>query len=123
MAKRTGEDIWEGRLRTRPDGSSPVAMRVPETMKCWNMGLPNLFYIPDLSPHPSRLPITGPGVKPHGIAWMEVGGSEKAMSDWLGIPATSLPLRFNGKAPGLYAVAVKTERGEAVIRLRSINEK
>lgn len=124
IAKRLDSDILEGRLRTRPDGSSPVAMRVPETMKCWDAGLPNFFHIPDLSRHPSRLPIgPGPGVKPYGIAWMELGGSEKVMSDWLGIPASSLPLRFNGKAPGLYALAVKTERGEVVIRLRSINEK
>jgi hypothetical protein len=124
IAKRLGEDIIEGRLRTRPDGSSPVSIRVPETTKCWDVGLPNFFYRPDLSRHPSRLPIEpGSGVKPYGIAWMELGGSAEAMSDWLGIPASSLPLRFNGRAPGLYALAVKTERGEVIIRLPAINEK
>jgi len=124
IAKRLDSDILEGRLRTRPDGSSSVAVRVPDTLKCWIAGLPNFFFTPDLSRHPSRPPIEpGSGVKPYGIAWMELGASEKAMSDWLGIPASSLPLRFNGRAPGLYALAVKTERGEVVIRLPAINEK
>jgi hypothetical protein len=123
IAKRLGEDIMETR-RTRPDGNTLVAARVPDTIKCWNAGLPNFFFFPDLSRHPSRLPIEpGSGVKPYGIAWMELGGSAEAMSDWLGIPASSLPLRFNGRAPGPYALAVKTEKREVVIRLPAINEK
>jgi hypothetical protein len=124
IAKRLNSDIIGAKLRTRLDGSRPLSLRVLGTVKCWDWGLPNFFYVPDLSDHPSRLPIGPvPGVKPCGIAWMELGGSDEAMSDWLGIPALSLPIRFNGKTAGFYALAVKTERGEVVIRLRAINEK
>jgi hypothetical protein len=122
IAKRLGSEIIEGNLRTRPDGSCPLAVRVPDTATCWAAGLPNFFYTEDMARHPGRVPIApGPGIRPHGIAWMELGGSAEAMSDWLGIRASSLPLRFNGKTPGLYALAVKTERGEVVIRRRPIN--
>jgi hypothetical protein len=37
------------------------------------------------------------------------------MSDWIGQPASTLPMKFNGKAKGVYAIAVKTEDGQEVV--------
>jgi len=49
--------------------------------------------------------------------WLEVGGTEKQMYDWLGVPAGSFPYRFFPDRPlGLYAIGVKTSGGEKVIR-------
>ena len=72
--------------------------------------------------HPSgQPPVSWPNIKrPDGFAWIEVGGTEKRMYDWLEMPAGSVPFKFNGKPPGLYAVGVKTMKGgEIVIRLPS----
>ena len=61
--------------------------------------------------------------RPDGIAWIEVGGTEKAMYDWLDVRAGTFPFKFNGKRPGLYAVGVKTMKGsEIVIRRPSASE-
>jgi len=44
------------------------------------------------------------------------------MSEWMGVPASNYPFRFNGKVPGLYAVGVKSDKGEIVIRRKSATE-
>ena len=68
--------------------------------------------------HPAGQPVFNwPGcVEPQGISFLEVGGTEKEMTDWIGEPATNFPYRFNGKPHGLYAIGVKTNKGERVIR-------
>jgi hypothetical protein len=40
------------------------------------------------------------------------------MTKWLGIPASDLPLRFNGGTPGIHAFAVKTDSRDIVISLK-----
>jgi len=75
--------------------------------------------------HPSGQPVEPyPGlVRPIGISYIEMGGTEQEMSDWLGIPASSMPFKFNRKAKGVHAVAVKTEDGqEIVIRRKNAAE-
>lgn len=106
------------------DGRHLTAMGFTNMEQAWNKGLPIFNYFPDRSMHPSGQPlIPYPGLrKPLGIAWMEVGGTQKDMEDWIGQPASTLNLRFNGKAPGLYAIAVKTETTEVEIRRKAINE-
>ncbi len=61
--------------------------------------------------HPSGQPtINTPGqVKPMGVEWLEMGGTEAEMEEWLGQPPSTLKMRFNGKSLGLYAIGVKTD--------------
>jgi hypothetical protein len=121
MAKRLNRNIEDSTLRVRPDGSSRPSYRVPDSVSCWMKGIPNFFYTEDMSRHPAALPIgPGPGIAPGGVAWMELGGTPEEMSDWLGIKAEMLGLRFNGQSHGLYAVAVNTPAGEVVIRRKPI---
>ena len=120
LAQRLKSTVVENKgLKIRVDGKVLGGTCTPPTIECWKAGVPNFFYFEDMSVHGSRQPL-GPSLKPPvtplGVAWMELGGSEQQMSDWLGVKASSLPLRFNGKAPGLYAVAVKSAAGEIVIR-------
>jgi glyoxalase-like protein len=120
VAKRLKSNVMEVRgLKIRADGKVLDGVCAPPTIECWKAGVPNFFYFQDMSVHGSLQPL-GPSLKPTvtpmGVAWMELGGNEDVMSDWLGVKASSLPLRFNGKAAGLYAVAVKSAAGEIVIR-------
>ena len=88
-------------------------------------GLPNWYWFEDLPMHPSgQPPVSWPNItRPDGIAWIEVGGTEKEMYDWLDVPAGTFPFKFNGKLPGLYAIGVKTMKGgEVVIRRPSATE-
>lgn len=82
--------------------------------------LPNWYCHEDrLYLHPAGQPVFNwPGcVEPQGIAWLEVGGTEKQMYDWLGVPAGTFPYKFFPDRPlGLYAIGVKTSGGEKVIR-------
>ncbi len=125
LAKRLKTDVVEARgLKIRVDGKVLDGICAPPTIECWKSGVPNFFYFADMSVHGSRQPL-GPWLRAHaraeGISWMELGGSEQHMSDWLGVKASSLGLRFNGKAEGLYAVAVKSGANEIVIRRRPWN--
>lgn len=106
IARRLGSDVFEGAMRVRPDGKSGWSARAPDTFRCWSAGLPNFFLVEDIGAHPSRLPSQYGTVAPGGIAWMELGGTEEEMDDYLGIHSRDLGLRFNGKGHGLHAVAV-----------------
>jgi hypothetical protein len=68
--------------------------------------------------HPGGQPVFNwPGcVEPEGISFLEVGGTEAEMTEWIGEPAGHFPYRFNGQPHGLYAIGVKTNKGEVVIR-------
>jgi hypothetical protein len=44
-----------------------------------------------------------------GVEWLEMGGTEAEMEEWLGQPPSTLKMRFNGKSLGLYAIGVKTD--------------
>jgi hypothetical protein len=101
--------------RMRPDGSKIEAFVVPPTPETWPRGLPNFVFWPDLSRHPDRI-AAAHRVKPQGIAWVETGGSEAEIREWLGPEGEKLPVRFVGGEPGLRAVAVATATGEIVFR-------
>lgn len=120
IAKRLGSKVIVGPVRTRPDGSEPVATRTPDTATCWAKGVPNFFYVPDASKNAGHIPVPGANT-PTGIAWLELGGTEREMSEWLGIPASNLPLRFNGKAPGVHAVGINSTRGLVEIRRQPVD--
>ena len=121
VARRLHADVVEHTLKLLHDGQAGAGVaRVPDAISCWAAGKPNFFYFPDMTVHGSRqIPTTPIRCSPQGLAWMEVGGTVEEMSDWLGISADMLPLRFNGAAAGLYAVAVNTAEGERVIRRRN----
>jgi hypothetical protein len=110
--------------RIRPDGSELRAYFAPGAAETWPKGLPNWYLHENITRHPGGQPVfTWPGlITPKGIAWVEVGGTEADMTNWLGMPASNFPFRFNGKAPGLYAIAVKSDKGEIVIRRKAVTE-
>lgn len=121
IAKRLGTDVIESTLRTRPDGTMGVAIRAPETIPSWSAGLPNFFLVSDITKHPSRVTAQFGSRTATGISWLELGGSLEEMSDYLGMHAGSLNLRFNGGAHGLHAMGVSTNEGEIVIRRNVIS--
>jgi hypothetical protein len=116
LAKRLGSDVFETGLRQRADGVLGVAVRTPETIPCWKVGLPNFFYVADITMHPSRMSTQHGTKTPLGLSWLELGGTAEEMNDHLGMSAASLNLRFNGGAHGLHAMGVNTNAGEVEIR-------
>jgi len=127
LAKRHQSEIPDPHIGTRVRSSGPafLAYQTPGAQLCWPKGLPNWYFFTDMTLHPSGQPVEPyPGlVRPIGISYIEMGGTEQEMSDWLGIPASSMPFKFNRKAKGVHAVAVKTEDGqEIVIRRKNAAE-
>ncbi|HWB31636.1 MAG TPA: VOC family protein [Acidobacteriaceae bacterium] len=126
IAKRLKSTIPDTKdtVRVRSSGPAFVDYQTPAEFT-WGKGLPNWYFFTDMTLHPSGQPVDPyPGlVRPMGISWIEMGGSEQEMTDWLGVPASTLPLKFNGRTKGIYAVAVKTEDGpEIVIRRKNAVE-
>ena len=97
----------------------------PNLSNAWETGRPNWYCWEDrLYIHPSGQPvIPAPGlVSVQGVSWLEMGGTQQEMADWLGQHPDTLNMKFNGKSLGLYAVAVMTDVGEVVIRRRSATQ-
>jgi hypothetical protein len=123
LAKRLKSTIPDTKdtVRVRSSGPAFKDYQTPAEFT-WSKGLPNWYFFTDMTLHPSGQPVEPfPGlVRPTGIDWIEMGGTEKEMSDWIGVPASTLPMRFNGKTKGLYAFSVKTEDGPNVeLRLKN----
>ena len=123
LAKMRGWTAPHAGGRMRPSGVFLPWMSTPSPSP-WQKGLPNVYFWPDMTMHPSGQPVEpSPGqVQPLGVTWLEVGGTEADMKDWLRVPLDAIPFRYNGKGHGLYAVAVKTDNGEVVIRRKSASE-
>lgn len=87
-------------------------------------GLPCFCFFADMTIHPSgESPQPAPGlVDPQGISFLEWGGTEAEMTEWLGFPASTLPFQFNGKPMGLHACGVRTGTGEIVITRKPFYE-
>ena len=108
--------------RIRPDGPQVVSFSAPggpNVRNPWETGMPNWYCFEDrLYCHPSGQPcVPAYGlVEPKGVAWLEMGGTEENMAKWLGQPPSTLNMRFNGKANGLYAIGINTDVG--VVELR-----
>jgi hypothetical protein len=71
--------------------------------------------VEDWSAHAGRRPVDH-RKEPRGITWLEVGGDEQVMRDWLGDEADQLPLRYVGGEPGLRAIGIDFEDGEIELR-------
>jgi hypothetical protein len=98
-----------------PDGSIRSGHGTPLSLEALRQGLPVFWSHPDMSTHPARTPVPH-SVEPRGIAWMEVGGDEAVMREWLGEEADQVPLRYVGGAPGMRAVGINTDDGVVVLR-------
>jgi len=121
IAKRLGTKVEEGTLAVRPDGSKPTAIRTPDSFTAWKKGLPSFFCYPTLDEHVSRRSPTIPSrIVPNGVAWVEVGGTARVTSDWLGIDSRQLPIRFSGGELGLRAIGVRTADKLVEIRRKPI---
>lgn len=95
---------WEG-----PTGAADPWQAGKPSWCCWE----NRLYA-----HPSGQPVVNaPGlVQPAGVTWIEMGGTKADMQSWLGQNPDDLGMTFNGKAPGLYAIGIKTDSGDVEIR-------
>jgi hypothetical protein len=126
IAKKKNYTIAQAPItRIWPNGYALRAVSAPSTLATWPKGLPNWYWFEDFPMHPSgQPPSTATKItRPDGIAWIEVGGTEKEMYDWLEVPVGTFPFKFNGKLPGLYALGVRTMKGgDIVIRRPSASE-
>jgi hypothetical protein len=48
-----------------------------------------------------------------------MGGSEAEVSKAIGFSVAHLPFKYNGGKPGMYTFAVKTDKGELVVKRNS----
>jgi hypothetical protein len=110
----------------RMSGETTGVANVPVFWDSWFIGKPNLYYVPDLSRHSSRLPIQqGTGtVTPQGVTALEIGGTRNGLKEWLGdvFDPDDFPfdIVYNGGSDGLYAVTFATDDGEKTIRLNAV---
>jgi hypothetical protein len=107
------------------NGDMNIVVMAPTAYESRLRGMPNVYVWPDMNKHDARYSVTagaGDGRIPRGPSWVEVGGTPVELEEWFGglTKSDDHPLRFNGKALGVYAVAVNTSKGEVVIRRPSM---
>jgi len=119
IAKRHKVTIGDPHIgtRVRTSGMQFLAYQAPNAPDTWPKGLPNWYYFTDMTLHPSgQPPLPYPGLhRPTGLKSIEMGGTEKEMTEWLGVPASIMPMTFNGKTKGVYSVTVSTEDGPDIV--------
>lgn len=116
--------IAGGKIPTVASQRKPGVQHAPDFWNSWRYGKPNLYYVPNLDNHPSRVPIQpGTGdVEATGVTSIEVGGTAEAMTDWFGgleLGDTGIEIVFNGKSDGLYSVTFDTTLGTQTITLNA----
>jgi hypothetical protein len=114
----TGKDAG----RQMMNGNRGFALQTPSALTAWPKGKPNLYFKPEGGTHAASIP-TEPGtgsIKGRGLSWIEIGEDEAAFASWLGdiVRPAEFPfeIRYNKQSAGLYALGVKTDDGERVIR-------
>ncbi len=115
------EILDEEGAQTMMNGHKVVLIETPVGFEAPQRGMPEIYYWSDMTQHDSRFPIekgTGDGREAQGVSWIELGGTAMQLESWFKgmLKAKDYPIHFNGKAPGLYAIAVATSKGEVVIR-------
>ena len=118
VARRLRFDVPDGprRGRIRPDGSQLQSYAGPPSARVWPRGLPIYQYRPQPEQAPGLVEVRHRGVRPRGIACLEVGGDEQEVRDWLGPEGAGVPVRLVGGKPGVRAIRVATDDGDIVIR-------
>jgi hypothetical protein len=114
VCRRLGTPVYTVNKRL-PDGSPRSGRGTPPSLDALRRGLPMFWTVDDWSTHAGRRPVDH-RTEPRGITWLEVGGDERVLRDWLGDEADQLPLRYVGGDPGLHAIAIEFEEGEIVLR-------
>lgn len=115
VCERLGIEVFTV-SKTLADGQVRSGQGAPPSLDALSQGLPMFWTVNDMEAHAGRVTVDHRD-EPQGIAWMEVGGDEQVMRDWLGPEADQLPLRYVGGSPGLKAVALNLESaGEIVLR-------
>jgi Glyoxalase-like domain len=117
VADRLGFEVGDRprRGRIRPDGSQLESYAGPPSARVWPRGLPIFQYRPDPAQGPGKLAAEHRGVEPRGFAWLEIGGDERVVREWLGPEGADAPVRLVGGEPGVRAVAVATDDGAVVV--------
>ncbi len=113
VAERVGVAAEHGTVQLEDDATGTWS-----TVSSDSEGLP--FFIRYARSHAERaaanvdrLRQADHGCEPRGFAWMEVGGDERRLREWLG--ECPLDVRHVGGRPGMSRFAVRTEAGELVI--------
>jgi hypothetical protein len=130
VAKRLGGEVSPDDSKTnpyahfnRPDGYVLGYQSAPRFTggrpAKWPRGLPTFYFYPDAPGRSSNQPVVA---RPHlatptGVKWIEFGGTEELLSEWMGVPKASevIPVRFNGKEVGTWAVCVGRAGMEDVV--------
>jgi len=112
-AARLGVDVWTVR-KTMPDGREMYGKTAPPTLDAIAQGLPVFLWLPEDSPHASRMSVTH-RAEPERIAWLELGGTEDRIAEWLGPEWCDLPLRFTGESPGITALGIAMRDGSEIV--------
>jgi hypothetical protein len=130
VAKRLGGEVSPDDSKVnpyshfrRPDGYTMGYQSAPRFPGArpdkWPRGLPSFYYYPDVPGRSSNQPVIA---RPHlvtatGVKWIEFGGTEALLSEWMGVPKASdvIPVKFNGKEVGLWAVCVGREGMDDVV--------
>jgi hypothetical protein len=129
VAKRLGSDVTPEDSRTnpynhflRPDGYVLGYQSAPRFTQGrpakWPLDMPGFYYYPDVPGRTSNQPVVAVAHmrRPAGVKWVTFGGTNELLSDWMGCDAEkTIPVRFNGKAVGVWEVAVAMADGEDVI--------
>lgn len=114
VAARLGLEVLEF-VRERPDGSRIRFRLVGLEGATGDERLPFFSEHRTVGPeHPGRQPAPH-RVQPLGIAWVELGGDERRLREWIGPEVAGLDLRFAGGAPGIRRAGLATEAGEVVL--------
>ena len=100
VAARLGLELERG-SRTRPDGVR-LAWRLAGLSEALRSGGALPFFIQ--WDGPAELHPGGDSSRPAGISWVEVGGDESQLREWLG--PSDLPVRFTSAASGITAVGI-----------------
>jgi hypothetical protein len=82
------------------------------------MDMPGIYYYPDVPGRSSNQPVvSAPHMRaPAGVKWVTFGGTNELLSDWMGQDAEkTIPVKFNGKAVGVWEVGVGMADGQDVI--------
>jgi glyoxalase-like protein len=119
IAKRHGGTVRLN-VRTPPDGPQVKFWEAPTgATDPWQSGRPTwCCWENRLYAHPSGQPVVNaPGLsQPSGVTRIEMGGTKAQMQTWLDQNPDEFRMTFNGKAPGLYAITIRTDAGEVEIR-------